>query len=92
MSIVFIPEGAIILCRAGHEIAETTRDLHKGDYDYDKSLINWRPGQRVAKRGDDIPVLCTCGEPYFIRYYFPWYKRPEITQEWIDYLKRHVNS
>ena len=93
MSSSFLPEGSIILCRRGHEIAELSRDLHAGDLGYETALINWRVGQIIACKGDILPLLCSkCGAPYFIPFYFPWTKYPRISQQWMSFFKTHEYS
>lgn len=76
----FLPKGSIILCKSGHEVAETNRDLHKGDIGYSTAVDHWRGGQHIAKKGDKLPLLCKCGAPYFTNLRFPWTKPPEINE------------
>lgn len=60
-----LSKGAVILCADGHEVCDVVMDLHKGDTGYSKAFANWRSGQTIPKKGDPLPLLCFCGQPWF---------------------------
>jgi hypothetical protein len=75
------PQGTVILCADGHEVAELLRELHLGELHWTDAIGRWRDGQSVPKLGAPQPLLCHCGAPYFEHDEFPYMRWPEDDQE-----------
>lgn len=70
--------GTKVLCQHNHHVCTVISDLYKGDERYAKCIGDWQEGQRIPQTGDDLPLLCKCGQPYTGFFpQFPWTRPPE---------------